>query len=227
MTNPQIGIGIIGLGRHGLRYAKHLIEDVPNARLAGFASRDAREAAIQSKELGTPYYADYRDLIAAPQVDALVVVVPPVRHPEIVASAAERRKPVLLEKPAALNLDDGGRIRASVEAAGIPVMVAQTMRYNETVVTIREEMHRLGRLHSIRLSQRFEPSPTSWIYDPSAGGGTMLHTGVHGFDLLRFLTGQEGVRVSAETGTVGRGPFEDNFSAVVELSDNSIGTVSG
>jgi predicted dehydrogenase len=227
MTNPQLGLGIIGLGRHGMRYAKHLLEDFPGARLAGFTRRDTHQAAVQAKELGVPAYPDYRELIAAPDVDAVIVVVPPALHPEIMRSAAERQKPVLLEKPAALNLEDGGRIRKAVERAGIPVMVAQTMRYNETVAVIREETHRIGRLHSIRISQRFEPSPTSWIYDAGAGGGTMLHTGVHGFDLLRFLTGQEGIRVSAVTGTAGRGPFEDNFSALVELSDNSIGTVSG
>jgi myo-inositol 2-dehydrogenase/D-chiro-inositol 1-dehydrogenase len=55
----------------------------------------------------------------------------------------------------------------------------------------------------------------------------MLHTGVHGFDLLRFLTGQEALRVTALVSTSGRGPFEDNFSVVLQLSDNAIGTVSG
>jgi predicted dehydrogenase len=227
MTTSQLGIGIIGLGRHGMRYAKHLVEDLPNARLAGFTRRDTRQADIQAKELGAPAYPDYRELVAAADVDALIVVVPPVLHPEIMQCAAERGKPVLLEKPAAQNLEDGGRIREIVHTAGIQVMVAQTMRYNETVAAIRDAIHKIGRLHSIRISQRFEPSPTPWIYDPSAGGGTMLHTGVHGFDLLRFLTGQEGIRVSAEIGRSGRGPFEDNFSAVVELSDTSIGTVSG
>ena len=227
MTNSRLGIGIIGLGRHGMRYAKHVLEGLPNARLAGFTRRDTNQAAIQSKELGAPAYEHYRQLIAAPDVDALVVVVPPILHPEIMRNAAESGKPVLLEKPAALNLEDGRRIRDVVEKHNIPVMVAQTMRYNETVTTIKAEMPRVGRLHSIRLSQRFEPSPTSWIYDPSAGGGTMLHTGVHGFDLVRFLTGQEVHRVSAEVSTAGRGPFEDNFSAVLQLSDNAIGTLSG
>ena len=227
MTNSRLGIGIIGLGRHGMRYAKHLVEDAPNARLVGFTRRDANQAAIQAKELGVPAYPDYRDLIAAPDVDALVIVVPPVLHPEIMRIAAERHKPVLLEKPAALNLEDGRRIREVVQKNRIPVMVAQTMRYNETVTAIKAEMPRVGRLHSIRLSQRFEPSPTPWIYDQSAGGGTMLHTGVHGFDLLRFLTGQEALRVSALISTAGRGPFEDNFSAVLQLSDNAIGTMSG
>jgi predicted dehydrogenase len=227
VTNSRLGIGIIGLGRHGMRYARHLVEDFPNARLAGFTRRDATQAAIQAKELGAPAYGEYRDLIAAKDVDAVVIVVPPVLHPEIMQLAAEAGKPVLLEKPAAQNLEDGRRIRDLVQKHGIPVMVAQTMRYNETVTAIRAEMPRLGRLHSIRLSQRFEPSPTSWIYDRSAGGGTMLHTGVHGFDLLRFLTGQEGVRASAEIDTAGRGPFEDNFSVVLQLSDNAIATVSG
>ena len=226
-TSERLGIGLIGLGRHGMRYAKHLAEDFPRARLAGFTRKDTEQAARDAKALGVPAYPDYRALIAAPDVDAVAVVVPPVFHPDIVAEAAERGKAVLLEKPAAINLEDGLRLRRSVSTGKIPVMVAQTMRYNETVTLLMSERHRIGRLHSVRISQRFEPSPTSWIYDPIAGGGTTLQTGVHGFDLMRFLTGLEALHVSAEIGNVQEGAYEDHFSAVVKLTEGAIATVSG
>ena len=226
-TSARLGIGLIGLGRHGMRYAKHLAEDFPRARLAGFTRKNTAQAAQDAKALDVPAYPDPRALIAAPDVDAVVVVVPPAFHPDIVAAAAEHGKAVLLEKPAAINLEDGLRIRRSVSAAKIPVMVAQTMRYNETVAVLMSERRRIGRLHHVRISQRFEPSPTPWIYEPIAGGGTTLQTGVHGFDLMRYLTGLEAVRVSAAVGNVREGAYEDHFSAIIELTENAIGTVSG
>jgi predicted dehydrogenase len=228
MTDARLGIGLVGLGRHGMRYAKHLVDGFPGARLAGFMRRDRAQAAKDADLLGAPAYPDAEGLLAAKDVDAVAVVVPPAFHLDLVRAALRHQKPVLLEKPAALNLADGKRMRQAARETGIPVMVAQTMRYNETVTAIRAQRARLGRIHALRLSQRFESSPTPWIYDPKiAGGGTMLHTGVHGFDLLRFLSGQEGVQVSAEIGTVAHGPFEDHFNAIVRLEDGAVATVSG
>jgi predicted dehydrogenase len=229
MPRAQLGIGLVGTGRHGLRYARHLKEGVPGLRLAGFARQDPAQIHDLARELGCPGSADYRDLLARPDVDAVVVAVPPSLHLEIVGAALQAGKPVLLEKPAALNLAEGKRMLQSARHAGVPVMVAQTMRYNETVVAVRNATPRLGRIHSLRVSQRFEPSPTPWIQDPRrAGGGAMLHTGIHGFDLVRFLSGLEGERVSAEVQIAGGGEVDDNFSAVVRLVGGSaVATVSG
>jgi predicted dehydrogenase len=229
MDRARLGIGLIGTGRHGLRYARHLAEGIPGLRLAGIARRDAAQVRALADELGCPGPADYRELLAMPEVDAVAVVVPPSLHVEIVSAAATAGKPVLLEKPAALNLAEGKLMLRSVRRAGVPVMVAQTLRYNETVAALRNALPRLGRIHSLRVSQRFEPSPTPWIQDPAlAGGGAMLHTGVHGFDLVRFLGGREAERVSAEVLVAGGGVIDDTFSAVLRLEGGSaVATVSG
>jgi predicted dehydrogenase len=224
-----IGIGLIGVGRHGRRYAQHILRDVPGLSLAGFARRDPVERDRLASELGTPGFADYRDLIAAPGVDAIVATVPPGLHREIVERAAGAGKPILLEKPAAVTLEEGNHMLAAVRAAGVPVLVAQTLRFNEVVRLLLAERDSVGEIHAVRVSQRFEPSPTPWIYDTDAArAGTMLHTGIHGFDLLRVLSGKEGEEVTALTTTVDRGPFEDNFNAQVRFrGGRALGTVAG
>ena len=84
------------------------------------------------------------------------------------------------------SLDAGQRMLRAVRAAGIPVMVAQTLRYNGVVRRLMDERTRLGPIHAVRIAQHFEPSRPGWIDDPAiAGGGITLHTGVHSFDLAR------------------------------------------
>src|SRR5271169_1309085 len=135
----RIGIGLIGVGKHGVRYARHIVGDVPELRLVALARRDIEAGRRQAAEFGCRAYADYRELIAAPDVDAVIVVVPPTAHPAIMEAAATARRAVLLEKPAAANLDDGQRILRAVRAANIPVMVAQTIRYASVVPLLLRE----------------------------------------------------------------------------------------
>src|SRR5262249_37177790 len=157
-------------------------------------------------------------LIAAPDVDAVIVVVPPTLHVDVVEAAAAAQRAVLLEKPAAVSSADGGRLLRAVRAAGIPVMVAQTLRYNSVVRVLLQQRASVGRIHALRISQRFEPSRPGWIDDPAvSGGGITLHTGVHSFDLARVLSGSEADRVTCEMAAVGTTETEDNFSAVVRM----------
>src|SRR5207247_849207 len=80
--------------------------------------------------------------------------------------------------------------------AGVPVLRAHTLRWNAVVRAIRERLPSLGPLRALYLNQRFEVSSLPWLDDPrTAGGGIILHTGVHSFDLVRWVTGHEVARV--------------------------------
>ena len=199
----RIGIGLIGVGQHGARYARHIVDDVPEMKLVGVARRDVEAGRSAAAAFGCLAFTDYRELAAHPEVDALIAVVPPALHEGIVQAATDSQRPLLLEKPAAPNLESGLRMLDTVRRAALPVMVAQTLRYNEVVRGLLDARPKIGAIHALRLSQRFEPSRPGWIDDPSqAGGGIILHTGVHSFDLLRLLSGMEADRVSCELGAV-------------------------
>lgn len=225
----RLGLGLIGLGKHGSRYARHICQDLPSVRLAAIARHNFDLARSAAAEWGCCAYADYRELIAAPEVDAVIVVVPPTLHAEIIEAVAAQRKPVLLEKPAAPTVAEGRRMLRTVGAAGIPVMVAQTLRYNGVVKVLLEHRDRIGRIHALRFNQCFEPSRPGWIDEPDvAGGGMTLHTGVHCFDLVRLLSGLEVDRVSCEVASVRTKATEDNFTAVLRLGGGAaLACVSG
>jgi predicted dehydrogenase len=224
-----LGIGLIGLGKHGSRYARHIVEDLTDAALVAVCRRNRTEGETLAAAHGCAFYDDYRDLVANPRVDAVVVAVPPMLHPAIVEAACRVGKPLLVEKPLATSLVAAQHIASLVSTSGVRAMVAHTLRFNSTVQTVRALLPEIGPLHAVYLSQRFEPSPLDWLdRRAESGGGIVLYTGVHSFDLLRFLTGCEVTRVWCRTVQIITRETEDSFAMTCQLSDSSlVATIAG
>jgi predicted dehydrogenase len=224
-----LGIGIIGAGKHGLRYVRHLAHDVTGATLVALSRRDRREGAAVAAAHGCAFYADWRALVDDPRVEAVVTVVPPVLNAPIAEAASRAGKHLLLEKPLAPGVRDARRIADAVRAGGVRAMVAQTLRFDATVAAVRGALPRIGRVHAISLSQRFEPPGLPWIDRlAESGGGVMLHTGIHSIDLLRVLSGREVLEVSCLTARVLTRETEDNFVMLARLdADGVLGQLAG
>jgi predicted dehydrogenase len=211
------------VGKHGRRYAHHITADLPDLELVALARRDRDQAESAAREFGCRFDTDYRRIIEADDIDAVIVAVPPALHFEIIMHAARAGRPVLLEKPAAIDLATGRAMRAELARHPVPVMVAQTLRYNGVVRALLAARETIGAIHSISLSQRFEPSRLAWLDDPAqSGGGITLHTGVHSFDLLRLITGCEADAVSCQMQRVKTQRTEDSFGAVVSFAGGSV-----
>ena len=225
----MLGIGLIGLGKHGSRYARHIVEDVPDAALVAVCRRTRPEGEKLAAASGCAFYDDYHALVVDPRVDAVVVAVPPTLQPAIVETACRAGKPLLVEKPLAASLTEARRLAGMVSASGVRAMVAHTLRFNRTIQTVRAHLSEIGPLHALYLSQRFEPSPLAWLdRRVESGGGIVLHTGVHSFDLLRFLTGCEVTQVWCRTVQIVTRETEDSFALTCSLSNPSLlATIAG
>ncbi len=228
MESP-LRVGLIGVGRHGSRYAKHIREDLPEIDLIGLWRRNADEGKRQARQYGCRYFHTYTDLLSDNSIEAVVVALPPALNRAVCEEAAYRGKHILLEKPMAINVGEAIRIREVVSRCGVRLMVSQTLRFNTAVTAVKDRIPQLGSLHSIHLSQRFEPSPLAWLDQMDlAGGGIVLHTGVHSFDLLRFFTQEEVDKVSCRINRVLTRGTEDNFSAIMTIGrGNIIASVMG
>lgn len=210
-------VGLIGLGKHGERYLAHLRE-VPGLRLAAVSRRDAERGRRLAADLGVSFHADAEALVADPGVAAVIAVVPPVEHERLVAAAARERKPLLIEKPFAMDAAAGERQRHLLAERGVPCLVAHTLRFSPVVREVYERRAEIGRLHQMVLGQSFEPTRLGWLDDPRhSGGGNVLHTGVHMFDLLRHLSGGEVATVSCDLERVTTRATEDSFTATMTV----------
>jgi predicted dehydrogenase len=220
--------GLVGLGKHGLRYAKHIHEDVPGLHLSAVCRRDRRSGEEVARRYGCDYVADARRLAERDDIDLIVIAAAPAVIEEVVSLAVARKKRILIEKPVAPDLPTGLRILAEVERNEVYCGAGQTLRLNTVTREMACRVADLGRLDSMIFSQRFPPQlELAWLDDPAqSGGGNILHTGVHCFDLCRVLSGAEPQAVFCTAHRVHTRRTEDVFASCIEMSDRSLATVS-
>lgn len=228
MRNEMIRIGIIGTGKHGSRYANHIIQDFAGSLLLTSISRQSQEnAASQIKEWDVRFHSDWRELIQSSKVDAVIAATPPHLNPSIAAECCKHNKPLLIEKPLASTAEAAATMVSSMSRSGVPLTVGQTLRYNTIIQSLKDTLHHVGRLHTFTATHHLEPSTHPWLEIPAvAGGGVILHTAVHVFDALRFITGKEIIKVRAYADKIYNHQLEDLFTAQIEMEDGVIGTIA-
>ncbi len=193
------GIGLIGLGRHGSRYAHHLLHDVPQARLVAVCRRRRSEGEEFGAEHGVRFYGDFRELIGDPAVEAVVVATPPSAYEDICLESVRQRKAMLVEKPLAPTSAIAREIVRAAEAAAVPLMTAQTLRFESTIRLLKERLAQVGEPAYVVLTSRVEPRSLP-PRDPAeyGGRGALLEIGIHLLDLVRFLSEDEVAEVRCE-----------------------------
>ena len=217
---PSVGIGLIGLGHHGLRYATHLLEPIPQGRLVAVCRRNEEMGKAYATQHGLRFYQDYRDLIADSHVDAVIVVASPTLTLPIALEAIRHHKPLLIEKPLAVTGEQAREIVDKADQAHVPIMTAHTLRYENSILAMKEACRDIGARQYLVLTNRVEKTRQS---DRPAGqrenSGVLLEIGIHLLDLVRFLTGEEVREVFCEMGDAGQNSPEER--AWVHLKTDS------
>lgn len=218
----KLRVGIVGVGKHGGRYAKHAAEDVEGVELVAVCRRDEDKGREIASHYGCEYVADARALVERRDIDAVVLAAVPSLLEELVTTAVATRKRLLVEKPVAPDVASGRRMLRAIESAGAYCLAGHTLRFNRVVNRMREMVDTLGRIDSLAFTQRFPPQLTlEWLDDPSrSGGGNILHTGVHCFDLTRYLAGFEPAEAWCTMGSVYTRATEDNFVCCLRFRDS-------
>lgn len=195
-----LGVGLLGLGKHGLRYARHLAQgDIPGAHLAAVWRRDALQGKAVAAELGTRYHPTVAALLEDPAVEVVFAAIPSGLHRDVSAQVAAAGHPLLLEKPLATTVTAGEAIIAAFKEAHVPLGVAQTLRFDPLIPSMVAALKPLGAVKGFGFEQRLEPRGLPWEDDPqAAGGGVLFQTAIHTVDALRVVTGGQ-LRVLAAT----------------------------
>ena len=140
--NKKLNIGVISCSVMAQLHMKAVI-DHPNAEL--YMICDINEALLN--ETAAKYNisrktTDYRQMLADPAVDAVIIVTPDQTHREISVAALEAGKHVLCEKPMALTLDDCKAMIDAAAKAKTKMMVGQICRYTPGFVAAKNLIER-------------------------------------------------------------------------------------
>ncbi len=222
----MLRFGLIGAGRHGERYLRHLAAgDVEGASITAFFRRDLEKAETLAEATGIPFERTLEALLRRRDVDALIAAVPAGLHETVALAVAAHHKPLLLEKPLAPTVREGRNI---VEAfAPRELMVAQTLRFDPLVEALRAAHLSEGTVRGFSFEQRLDPRGLLWEDHPSiSGGGVLLQTAIHTADALRFVLRPANVEVlAAVKDSVEYQNNEDHASLILRTGE-ALGTLS-
>lgn len=148
MRPTELGVAVIGAGRIGTLRAR-LAAKHPSVRFIAIADADPQRARALAEQTGAACHgADNDAIIARPEVNAVFVSTPEGEHAAAVRKALELGKPVLVEKPIALSLDDADDILATLKQTGGLLRVGYSRRFKECFLRAKEQMlhARLGKV---------------------------------------------------------------------------------
>jgi len=201
----RVGIGVIGLGRMGRVYATHTARQIEGADLLAVADPDsAARDEFSARVPGIQALADYRDLLADPRIQAVIIASPTSTHAEVVREAAQAGKAIFCEKPLALTLEATDEAISAVERAGVWLQVGFMRRFDRGYIEARRKIDAgvIGQPVMIRSIGR-DPHRTSLEFaNPSVSGGLIVDMAIHDFDSLRWLMDDEIERVYAEAASL-------------------------
>jgi len=140
IERKTLGIGIVGAGRIGSLRAQLAAQHAAVHYIA-VSDLDAAQAGKLAQKVGAQFHSgDNLEVISRPEVDAVIVSTSEGEHLAPVLAAIRLGKPVLVEKPIALNLADADRIIAAADKAGVSLRVGYSRRYKERYLIAKEQV---------------------------------------------------------------------------------------
>jgi predicted dehydrogenase len=213
--NQQVRLGFIGMGgiaRHHLRQ----LANIPEAVLVGIA--EPSQAALEQMRKEFPYladvptFADYRELLAQVDLDAVEIHTPHTQHFEQALAVFGASKHLLMEKPLVCSTVDAHRL---IEAGKKQVFMVSYQRHFEgTYIYIRDQVRAgaLGKIQyvSLLLSQSwYHGTMGTWRQCKAlSGGGQFNDSGSHIVDIMLWTTGLTAESVFA---------YMENYDSEVDI----------
>lgn len=231
-----LGVGLIGTGYMGKCHAlawnavAPVFGDVPRPRLALLCEVDQALAERRALELGfARATADWRALIADPQVDVVSITTPNAFHAQMAIAALEAGKHVWCEKPMATSLGDAEAMLAAAKAAGRVAALGYNYIQNPAIRLAAKLIGEgaIGPVNHVRVEMDEDfmadaEAPFSWKSASQSGHGALDDFGVHAFSLLRVLVGEVESVMADMARPYATRPLEQGGTRPVETHDIAI-----
>jgi myo-inositol 2-dehydrogenase / D-chiro-inositol 1-dehydrogenase len=222
----SFGIGLVGAGRMGRTHLRALAgSDRVTVTAVAEMSPSARAAVAAP---GVTVHESVAEMLDQAQLDGVLIAAPTDQHGAIIAEVAARGLPILCEKPCGLTAAAARASAQTATAAGVPLQVAYWRRFVPGLRQLHDRIAagELGTIHLITCYQ-WDERPPSPVFRAHSGG-IAIDMGVHEFDQLRWLTGQDIDHLAAvSSGAAPDGIADvDGAQVVLALSGGATGFVS-
>jgi predicted dehydrogenase len=193
-----IKVGILGFTHNHVNVYCNQWRDRPELDIAVVAGWDHDAARLEqnASQYGFHPYADLGTLLKQADVDAVVVAIETSLHADVVEQAAAAGKPIVLQKPMALTMDQADRMVAAVNKHGVPFSMAWQMRVDPQNVQIKELLHSVdfGKLFMVRRRHGLNTHESStfrtlWHVNPELNRDIWADDSSHAIDFIQWLLG--------------------------------------
>jgi predicted dehydrogenase len=227
----MIRAAIVGLGRWGRSLVASVQGKSEELRFVLAHTRTRAIAEDFCRDQGVPLVDSYEQLLADPNVDAVVLATPHSLHESQIIAAAAAGKHIHVEKPITLDRAGAERAVAAARKVGVVLAVGYCRRFHPSVVEARRRLAegRLGTVISMVAQHttstgQFIP-PDNWRAAPEeAPGGALTAVGVHALDHMIEFAGR--VRdVRCVTARNIPGPSDDTTTVMLRFETGATGLI--
>jgi len=230
MLNKALNVGVIGLGI-GKEHAKG-VKATAGACLYAICDPDTARAADVAAELSvSQVFTDYRQMLADPAIDAVIIASPDQFHRQMATDALAAGKHILCEKPLALTREDCEAMISTADASSRKLMVGQVCRFTPSFQKAKEliDQGAIGQLTFVESEYAHDYTEiyakNSWRSDPLRNG--VVGGGCHAVDLLRWIAGdpEEVMAYGTHKTFADTTPYDDTHIAILKFPGGVIGKV--
>ena len=220
----RLRMGVIGLGWFGEIHCE-TIAGIPNIELAALCTRKPERLSQQAAKFGVQKtYADYRDMLADPEIDAVSIVTMWDQHTEPAIAALQAGKHVFLEKPMASTVADCNLIIAASKSARGILQIGHICRFNPRYRMAKQSIDagKIGKI--VALSSR-RNIPAAWTPEILNKIGPIVGDAIHDTDLMLWFTGDRVVSAYAQTVSVRNLKFPDIGQTMYRFAGGATATL--
>jgi UDP-N-acetylglucosamine 3-dehydrogenase len=217
----KINVGVIGVGAMGQNHVR-VYSEIKNANLLAISDLMKGTLAELSKKYNTVGYVDYDNVLGMPEIDAVSICVPTTYHYEVVMSAIEHGKHVLVEKPIAFTLDEAKEMVDAANDAGVKLATGHVERFNPAVLEAKKLIDEgvIGEIVSAS-AKRVGPFPPR-IKDV----GVTIDLAIHEVDIMFYLFDSPVSRVYANMGSrLEKCEYEDHAELMMKFENGAVGVL--
>ena len=227
----KIRWGILGTANIALKRFVPGVRASRNGIVHAIAARDRSRALEVAARLEIPHhYGSYEALLDDPDVDAVYIPLPNSMHATWAIEAASRGKPVLCEKPLAIDALEAQHVVDTFASYGVPLMEAFMYRFHPQHARVRELIAtgEIGDVAAVRASFSFRLDPLSGSnvrLNADLAGGALMDVGCYTANAARMLFDEEPLWASAQWDFREDLGVEVGLAGVLGFSDDRMATI--